>query len=174
MESKLKKLKLLDKGNTMIIRKDLILSIIILVVLILSTVNLSAENFRVTKPKVWEKATVEEAIKELYGSNKFVEGKITLEILNPCLDIWSCKVGIKSNADLETLAIFQDVNPKPTVAIFTIHDDTVIDYSVDINTQRLYENTLMDKEVNIIVIGKGRDGRLYKAVKKTTVVFSNP
>lgn len=156
------------------IKNDIDLNIIVFIALLLSNTTLYAENFRITKPQIWEKITVDQAINELYGSGEFKDGSTTLNVFASCLDVGSCQINIKSTINLETLAVFQDINPKPTVAIFTIHDNSIIDYSFNISTKRLYEDTSFEKDITLIVVGKDMDGKLYKTIQKIVVEFFDP
>ena len=122
--------------------------------------SLGAIDFRATKPKSWEKDSVEGAIEELYGATKPIDGSIKLKTPKIAENGGSIPVNIKSKLDLESVAVFQDANPRATVAVFTVPENGIINYSMRIK---------MRKTGKITVIGKARDGKLYKVVNDVEV-----
>jgi len=124
-----------------------------------SKVNISTKTF--------ESRTVEEAVQELYGSiDNAVKEKINLVVEEPVISCQtSIPIHITSNIDLESITIFTDKTPNPVVAIFSNPSNGIIDYKFNIQ---------IHAEGNCIftVIGKGRDGRLYKTVKKSLLPYS--
>jgi sulfur-oxidizing protein SoxY len=121
--------------------------------------SLGAIDYRVEKPKAWTANKVDSAIKALYGDVKPTETKeITLKTPRVAAGGSGVKLGIKSSLKLNSLAIFQDVNPEATVAVFTVHDDVNYDLKVK-----------MAKSGTVIVVGEGQDGEFYMAAKKVEV-----
>ncbi len=114
---------------------------------------------------VWNATNSDEAIKKLYGSQRPIDGDF---MITPngvkgsyfILDEGICfghggkiDLSIKSDMDLSSIAIFQDANPHSTIAIFQSHENSIIDYRF---------RFVMKKTSTVTIIGKGKDGRLYK------------
>lgn len=117
--------------------------------------------------EVFEANTVEEAIRELYGSiDSSVREKINLVIEEPVI---SCQthipIHITSNIDLESISLFTDKTPNPVVAIFSNPTTGTIDYKFNIQIHA-------EGDCTFTVIGKGRDGKIYKTVKKSLLPYS--
>ena len=130
-------------------RKFLGLSIAVVVAL---PAGLSAIDFRTTKPKSWDAEDVNGAIEALYGAEKPTEGSIKLKVPKIAENGGSIPVNVKSALDLESIAIFQDANPRATVAVFTVPENGIVNYSMRIK---------MRKTGKITVVAKARDGKLY-------------
>ena len=129
----------------------------------ITPVTVQKENINVN-PKVFEASTVEEAVQELYGSiDSSIKEKIDLVVEEPFI---SCQthipIHITSNVDLESIAMFTDKTPTPVVAIFSNPSDGVIDYKFSIQIRA-------EGDCTFSVIGKGRDGKMYKTVKKSII-----
>ncbi len=122
--------------------------------------SLSAVDFRATKPKSWESDAVDAAIEELYGKDKPTAGSITVKTPKIAENGGSIPVNIKSKLDLESIAIFQDANPRATVAVYTVPENGIVNYSMRIK---------MKKTGTITVVGKTRDGKLYSTTKGVEV-----
>lgn len=115
-----------------------------------------AADYRKLKPKVWKAMSVQKAIIELYGDVKEpIPNKIKL--LGP--ETTYCHINIPihilSDIDLESFAIFNDKTAYPTVAIFSIPTDSIIDFKFKINMKYCTKYSL-------VVIGKDRYGNFYK------------
>jgi len=119
-----------------------------------SKVNISTKTF--------ESFTVQEAIQELYGFiDNSVKEKINLIIPEPVISCQaSIPIHITSNIDLESIAIFTNKTPNPVVAIFSNPSNGIINYKFNIQIHN-------EGDCFFTVIGKGRDGRMYKTVKKS-------
>jgi len=122
--------------------------------------SLSAIDFRATAPKAWEAATSAEAIKEIFGSTDGIEGKIKMKAPKLAENGGSIPINIKSKIDLESIALFQDANPRSAVAVFTVPEGAIINYDLRIK---------MRKTSDITIMAKGRDGKLYKHVQNVEV-----
>jgi len=116
--------------------------------------GLMATDYRAEKPKAWTAQNVDTAIKALYGEIKPLEKGINLTIPKIASDGAAIPVKIKSDLDLKSLSVFQDVNPEATVASYSIGEGAIIEYFLKIK---------MAKSGSIVVIGEGRDGTFYKA-----------
>ncbi len=122
--------------------------------------SLSAVNFRESSPQTWEASSSVDAIKELYGSSDGIAGIIKLKAPKLAENGASIPLNIKSKIDLESISVFQDANPRSAVAVFSVPQGSVVDFDLRIK---------MKKTSNITVVGKGRDGKLYKTVQKVNV-----
>jgi len=119
--------------------------------------NYQSVNFRKTNPKAWKARTYKEAVNELYGLIESpIKNKINIESPDSivCPDFY---VSISSNEDLESIAIFVLELSHPTIAVFSIPPNSIIDYQI--KTQVKYP------KYSYIVIGKGRNGKFYKTMK---------
>lgn len=142
-------------------RKFLGVSVVALAAIIAPVTDLKAVDFRATKPKAWSAEHSPEAIKELYGTAPLKETK-EIKFTAPKLaeNGGSIPINIKSNLDLESVAIFQDANPRSATAVFTVPAGGIIDYSFRIK---------MRKTALVTIVAKGRDGTLYTTSKEIDV-----
>jgi sulfur-oxidizing protein SoxY len=124
--------------------------------------SLSAEDFRASKPDVWTSHTVEDAIKKMYGTSKTIEEGVKLVAPDVASNGGAIPVDVKSDIDAKTVAIFQDANPEAAVAVYTITEGALIDYSIKMK---------MKKSGTITVIVEGKDGKLYSAKKTLDVAL---
>ena len=131
-----------------------------LAVSVIPVSTLSAVDFRETSPKTWEAKSSNEAIKELYGTSDGISGVIKLKAPKLAENGGSVPLNIKSKIDLESVSVFQDANPRSAVAVFSVLEGAVVNFDLRIK---------MRKTSNITVIGKGRDGKLYKTVQEVQV-----
>ena len=126
--------------------------------------NTSVVNFRKTNPLAWTASNSKEAIKELYGLvENPIKNKINLlmpEDSNPRESDCGLKVPVKfsSKIDLESLAIFIDNIEGSTVAVISIPPFSIIDYELRVK--------IRGEQYTLIIIGKDREGRFYKATHK--------
>jgi len=142
-------------------RKFLGMGLAAFAVMVASKTDLRAMDFRATKPKAWEAADSISAIKELYGNGGLKETKdIKLKAPKLAENGGSIPINIKSKLDLESVAIFQDANPRSTVAVFTVPANGIINYDLRMK---------MKKSSKITIVAKGRDGVLYTTSKKVEV-----
>ncbi len=107
-----------------------------LAALALAPVNLSALDYRKSKPKAWTATKVDDAIKEVFGSAKTVSGAIDLKAPDIAENGAVIPISVESSLNAKTVAIFQDANPESTVAVFTIPKDGVIDYAIRIKMRK--------------------------------------
>ena len=123
---------------------------------------LSAVDFRKEKPDTWTAHTQEDAIKKLYGDIKPEEKGIKLKTPDVANNGGAIPVSVKSDIDAKTVAIFQDVNPEATVAVFTVPEGQPVNYSLKIK---------MKKSGTVTVVVEGRDGKFYSAKKTLQVAL---
>jgi sulfur-oxidizing protein SoxY len=142
-------------------RKFLGMGLAAFAAVVASKTDLSAIDFRATKPKAWEATDSASAIKELYGNGGLKETKdIKLKAPDLAENGGSIPVTVSSKMDLESIAIFQDANPRSTVAVFTVPKNGIIKYDFRMK---------MRKTSVVTVVAKGRDGVLYTTSKKVEV-----
>lgn len=93
--------------------------------------NNSVINFRKTKPNLWRANNIQQAIRELYGSNiDITEEKINLITPKQVTCNLQIPISISSDMDLESLAIFVDTLPGITLAVFSFSKLSIIDYKL--------------------------------------------
>jgi len=123
--------------------------------------SLSAVDFRSTTPKAWEEEKSVDAIEDLFGSiDGAIEGKIKMKAPKLAENGGSIPINIKSKVDFESVAIFQDANPRSAVAVFTVPVGGIVNYDLRIK---------MRKTSDITIVAKGRDGKIYKHVQNVEV-----
>ncbi len=123
---------------------------------------LSAIDFRKEKPDTWTAHTVEDSIKKLYGDIKLEEKDVKLKAPDVASNGGAIPVSVKSSVDAKTVAIFQDVNPESTVAVYTVPEGQPVDYAIKIK---------MKKSGTITVVVEGKDGKFYSAKKTLEVAL---
>jgi len=124
--------------------------------------SVSALDFRKEKPDTWVAKTQDDAIKKLYGDIKPVEEGVKLKLPKVANNGGQVPVAFKSDIDAKTVALFQDVNPESTVAVYEINENMVIDYFLKIK---------MKKSGNVTVIVEGKDGKYYMAKQSIEVAL---
>ena len=141
--------------------------------LALATVPASvrAEDFRKTKPTVWTAHTVEDGIKNLYGSTTLIESGVKLKAAGESFDSGKKAVASSGGAipvdfstkiPAKTIAVFQDANPESAVCVYTVSKYSVNEYSIKIK---------MGKPGTITVVVEGLDGKLYAAKQTLDVAL---
>jgi len=122
--------------------------------------GVNATDFRKEKPEMWEKEDSSEAIKALFGDITPITGKIKIKAPKLAENGGSVPIGMKSNIEVTTVALFQDANPRSAVVVFELAEGGVFDLKIKIK---------MRKTANITVIAKGKDGNFYSQVQKVEV-----
>jgi sulfur-oxidizing protein SoxY len=121
-----------------------------------------AEDFRKSKPAVWEAHTVENAIEKMYGTKTFKEDGVKLKAPDVAANGGAIPVDFSTKIPAKTVALFQDANPESAVVIYDVNKYDLTDYSVKIK---------MGKSGTITVIVEGQDGKLYGAKKTLEVAL---
>jgi sulfur-oxidizing protein SoxY len=123
--------------------------------------SLSAKDYRISKPLVWEAHTIDEATKALYGVKSVIEStEIKIDV--PKINSSGASVPVKfsTTIDAKTISLFQDANPESAVAV----------YEVNIYDEKKYEVKIkMEKDGVIMVLVEGTDGRIYMSKVSTKV-----
>ncbi len=124
--------------------------------------DLRAVNFRTTKPKVWEVEKTVDGIKALYGNGELkTSDKLSFKAPKLAENGGSIPITIKSSLDLESVAFFQDANPRCLSCVFSIPKDAIIEYDFRVK---------MRQTAYVTVVGKERGtGALYMATKEIDV-----
>jgi sulfur-oxidizing protein SoxY len=124
-------------------------------------VNLSAEDFRKSKPDVWTAHNIDDATKALYGLKTPIDSD-EIKIKVPTINSSGASVPVKfeTSIDAKTIALFQDANPESAVAVFEVGIYDLKKYDVKIK---------MEKDGQIMVLVEGTDGKIYKSVVSTQV-----
>lgn len=123
--------------------------------------NLAAINFRETKPNLWKEKSVKGAIKELYGSDTLINEKVKLKAPDIAENGAVIPLTISSKLNATSVSVFQDANPESAVAVFTVPEGGIVDYSIRIK---------MAKTGDVTAIVES-DGKLYAATKTVKVTI---
>jgi sulfur-oxidizing protein SoxY len=124
-------------------------------------INLNAEDYRTSKPKVWEAHNIDDATKALYGmKTPILSDKIKITVPKINSSGGAVPVKFETSIDAKTIALFQDANPESAVAVFDVGIYDLKNYEVKIK---------MGKNGTIMVLVEGTDGKIYMA-KATTEV----
>ncbi len=124
--------------------------------------SVKAEDYRKSKPAVWSAHTVDDAIKAMYGSSKLVMEGVKLKAPDVASNGGAIPVDFSIDKDVESILVLQDANPESAVMAITTNKYSVNKYSIKIK---------MGKSGAIIVVAKGRDGKLYAAKKTLDVAL---
>ena len=124
--------------------------------------SVKAEDYRKSKPAVWSAHTVDDAVKAMYGSNKLVMEGVKLKAPDVASNGGAIPVDFSVDKDVESILVLQDANPESAVMAITTNKYSVNKYSIKIK---------MGKSGAIIVVAKGRDGKLYAAKKTLDVAL---
>jgi len=132
-------------------------------VLALSVVpsTLSAANFRETMPKAWTASKVDSAMQEVFGSSTTINSKVKLKAPDIAENGAVIPLTVSSKLAGSKVAVFQDANPESTVAVFTVPENGIIDYSIRIK---------MQKTGNVYAVVES-EGKLYAASKVVKVTI---
>ena len=123
--------------------------------------KLSAIDFRETLPKAWAATKVDEAIKEIFGSNTLTEGSINLSAPDIAENGAVIPVAFDTQLKATRIAVFQDANPESAVAVFSLNENSVADYAIRIK---------LAKTGTVTVVAEA-DGKLYSASKLVKVTI---
>jgi len=123
--------------------------------------NLSAEDYRKSRPTVWEAHTIDDATKAMYGlKTPILSDKVKIKVPKINSSGGAVPVKFETSLDAKTIALFQDANPESAVAV----------YDVNIYDMKKYEVKIkMGASGTIMVLVEATDGKIYMA-KVTTEV----
>ena len=123
--------------------------------------SLSAVDFRATKPKAFSAKKVDEALTDLFGTSSVTEADVKIKAPDIAENGAVIPVTVSSKLKGKTVAIFQDANPEATVAVFTVPENGIIEYSIRIRMGKTGKVTAV---VDV-------DGKLYSASKTVKVTM---
>ena len=114
-------------------------------------------DYRESKPEAWTASSLNDAAMALYGREKFStiqkSGQIELIVPNGVIkDKEQIPITIRTKIKAKTVAVFQDVSPESLVAVFHLHENSIIEYAF--NMRREFKGT-------IFAVIEGVDGQLY-------------
>ena len=142
-------------------RKFLNMGLVAVAVAVVPATSLHAVNFRETKPKAWEAEKSVDAIKEMFGDAKLnPTDKIKMVAPKLAENGGSIPITLKSDLDIETLAFFQDANPRSATVVFSVPEGQKVNYSFRIK---------MRQTAYVTVVAKTRDGKLHTLNKEIDV-----
>jgi sulfur-oxidizing protein SoxY len=122
--------------------------------------SVKAADYRKLKPTVWSAHTVEDAIKNLYGSTDLIEKGVKLKTPDVAANGGAIPVDFSTKIPAKTVSVFQDANPEAAVIVYDVTKYDITDYSIKIK---------MGKPGTITVVVEGQDGKLYAAKKSLDV-----
>jgi len=128
--------------------------------------SLSAVDFRKEKPDTWTAHKVADSIKALYGDIKPEEKDVTVKAPKIASNGGAVPVTIQSDIAAKSVALFQDMNPESTVAVFTVAEGGIVDYSTKIKLKATDEN---GGNGTITAVVEGTDGKFYMGNVKINV-----
>jgi sulfur-oxidizing protein SoxY len=142
-------------------RKFLSVGLVAAAAVLAPTTNLNAVNFRTTKPSAWDAEKSVDAIKAMFGDVK-LEASDAIKMVAPKLaeNGGSIPISLKSDLDIETVAFFQDANPRSATVVFTIPEGQKLNYSFRIK---------MRQTAYVTVVAKTRDGKFLTLNKEIDV-----
>ena len=124
--------------------------------------GVGATDYRAEKPATWTAHTVDNAVKALYGDVKFIKSdKINLKMSSEFASGALVPVYIKTKINAKSVSLFQDVNPESAVAVWTVPEGGIVNYSVKMK--------LKEGSPRITVVVEGRDGKFYTTHKVVQV-----
>jgi len=124
--------------------------------------SVKAEDYRKTKPAVWEAHTVDDAIKAMYGSTDLVMEGVKVKAPKVASNGGAIPVDFSTDKDIKSIAVFQDANPEAAVMAITTNKYSVNNYSIKIK---------MGKPGTITIVAEGTDGKLYAAKQSLDVAL---
>jgi len=142
-------------------RKFLSLGLVAAAAVLAPMTKLHAVNFRETKPKAWEVEKSVDAIKAMFGPGE-LKTTDKIKFIAPKLaeNGGSIPITLKSDLDIETIALFQDANPRAATVVFSVPEGQKVDYSFRIK---------MRQTALVTIVAKAKDGTLYTTGKEIDV-----
>lgn len=142
-------------------RKFLNLGLVAAAAVLAPMTNLNAVNFRETKAKAWEIEKSADAIKEMFGAGELkTTDKIKFTAPKLAENGGSIPISLKTDLDIETIALFQDANPRSATVVFSVPEGQKVDYSFRIK---------MRQTAVVTIVAKAKDGTLYTLAKEIDV-----
>jgi len=124
--------------------------------------SVKAEDYRKLKPTVWTAHTVDDAIKNMYGTTSTIEEGVKLTAPKVASNGGAVPVNFSTKIPAKTIAVFQDANPEAAVCVYSVNKHSVNEYAIKIK---------MGKSGTITVVVEGQDGKLYSAKQSLDVAL---
>ncbi|MEA3229049.1 MAG: thiosulfate oxidation carrier protein SoxY [Campylobacterota bacterium] len=131
-------------------------------VLAVAPASVRAEDYRKLKPTVWTAHTVDDAIKNMYGTLATIEEGVKLTAPKVASNGGAVPVNFSTKIPAKTIAVFQDANPEAAVCVYSVNKYSINDYAIKIK---------MGKSGTITVVVEGLDGKLYSAKQSLDVAL---
>jgi sulfur-oxidizing protein SoxY len=142
-------------------RKFLTMGVVAGAAILMPTTSLNAANFRETNAKAWEAEKSPEAIKAMFGDGKLnPTDKIKMTAPKLAENGGSIPIRLKSDLDIETIAFFQDANPRSATVVFSVPEGQKVNYSFRVK---------MRQTAYVTVVAKTKDGKLHTLTKEIDV-----
>ena len=133
------------------------------VLAVLAVVAIPTRLFAAWNKQAFDQKTSGESLKTLYDSDALIESDITLKVPEIAENGAAVPVEIETSmANVESIAIFADKNPRPLVAYFTFADNALAYVSTRIK---------LGQSSNVRAVAKTSDGKLYSAVQEVKVTI---
>jgi len=142
-------------------RKFLGMGLVAAAAILAPMTKLNAVNFREAKPKAWEIEKSVDAIKGMFGDGELkTTDKIKFTAPKLAENGGSIPITLSSDLDIETIALFQDANPRAATVVFSVPEGQKVDYSFRIK---------MRQTALVTIVAKAKDGTLYTLGKEIDV-----
>ena len=125
-----------------------------------------AKDYRAEKPEAWTAKHVDEAIRGLYGDIEPVKSDdVKIKLPKVAASGSAVPVGVKSDIDAKSVAMFQDSNPESAVAVWSVPQNGIVDYFLKLKLKKREDG----KPTTITVVIEGLDGKFYTNSKSLVV-----
>jgi len=142
-------------------RKFLSLGVVAAATALVPMTKLHAVSFREVKPDAWKAEKSPDAIKALFGDGALkTTDKIKFVAPKLAENGGSIPITLKSDLDIETIALFQDANPRSLSVVFSVPEGQKVDYAFRIK---------MRQTALVTIVAKAKDGTLYTLAKEIDV-----
>ena len=141
-------------------RKFMGASLVACAAIVVPTVNLQAANFRTDKPDAWAAEKSADAIKKMFGATPTKTDKIGFKAPKLAENGGSIPITLTTDLDVETIALFQDANPRSATVVFSVPAGQKVDYAFRIK---------MRQTAFVTIVAKTRDGKLLSTSKEIDV-----
>lgn len=123
-------------------------------------------DYRKEKPDIWNAISIEDAIKELYGTKKIILEAEPEQICGAYQRL-PLKLSIQTGKNIKSIAVFQDYRIRPTVAIFNTPVNENNNLTLHVSTEK--DDNWYGGKGNFTIILENTDGNLHKIIQKYDV-----
>lgn len=118
-------------------------------------IHYKVTDYTAKHSNIWKSTSVDKVLDEIYGTHTFVtDNRLQIFIPNWPPNRRAVPVEIKGTLALESFVIFTTNNEQVTVAVVTVTPQSILDYAFKMK---------LKEGVEVVVIAKGKNGKLYKA-----------